>query len=73
MNKRTLLFIVSLVSLAVSAAVLILLIPSLFRPGEQVDIWLVGGLAVLVVDFAVGTRRWRPTTPTGSQKGPRRS
>jgi hypothetical protein len=63
MNRRTLLFIVSLVGMAISAAVLILLIPSLFRPGEQVDIWLVGGLAVLVVALAAGARRWRPPTP----------
>lgn len=68
MNKRTLPFIVSLVSLTISAAVLILLIPSLFRPGEQVDIWLVGGLAVLVVAFAAGTRRWRPPTPVSNDR-----
>lgn len=70
MNKRTLLFIVSLVGMAVSAAVLILLIPSLFGPGEQVDIWLVGGLAVLVVAFAAGTRRWRwrPPTPVTKER-----
>jgi len=51
MNRRTLQFVVSL---AVSAAVLILLIPSLFRPGKQVDIWLVGGPAILVVASAAG-------------------
>jgi uncharacterized membrane protein YbhN (UPF0104 family) len=63
-----LLFIVSLVSMAVSAAVLILLIPSLFRPGEQVDIWLVGGLVVLVVALAAGARRWRPPTPGSNDR-----
>jgi len=68
MNGRTLLFMVSLVATALSAAVLILLIPSLFRTGEQVNIWLVGGLAVLVVAFAAGTRRWRPPTPVSNDR-----
>ena len=68
MNRRTLLFIVSLVSMAVSAAVLILLIPSLFRPGEQVDTWLVGGLTVLVLAFAAGIRRWHPPTPVANDR-----
>jgi len=63
MNRRELLFVVSLVSMAVSSAVLILLIPLLFRPGGQVDVWLVGSLAVLVVALAAGARRWRPLTP----------
>ena len=66
MNKRTLLFIVSLVSMDVSAAVLVLLIPSLFRPGKQVDIWLVGGLAILVVASAAGARCWRSSTPVSN-------
>jgi hypothetical protein len=68
MNKRTLLFIVSLVSMAVSAAVLVLLIPSLFRPGEQIDIWLIAGLVVLVVALASGARRWRPPTPVSNDR-----
>lgn len=68
MNRRTLPFIVSLVSMAVLAAVLILLIPSLFRPGEQVNIWLVGSLAVLVAAFAAGTRHWRPPTPVSNDR-----
>jgi len=68
MKRQALLFLVSLISLAVSAAALILLIPSQFRPGEQVDIWLVGSLAVLVVAFAAGTRRWRPPTPVSNDR-----
>ncbi|MGV8968511.1 MAG: hypothetical protein ACOH2F_19780 [Cellulomonas sp.] len=60
--------VVSLVGLAVPASVLILLNPSLFRPGEQVDIWLVGGFLVLVVAFAAGTRRWRPMTPVSDDR-----
>ncbi|WP_407342235.1 VOC family protein [Pengzhenrongella phosphoraccumulans] len=68
MDRRSLLCVVSLVSLAVSAAVLILLIPSFFRPGEQVDLWLVGVLAVLVLAFAAGTRRWHPTTPASNDR-----
>ena len=68
MNRQTSLFVISLVGMAASAAVLILLIPSLFRSGEQVDIWLVGGLGVLAVAFAAGTRRWRPPTPASNDK-----
>ncbi|MBA8826265.1 hypothetical protein FHX42_003641 [Saccharopolyspora lacisalsi] len=62
MRKKTWLFVISLVGMAASAAVLILFIPSLFRSGEQGDVWAVGVLACLTVAFAVGARYWRPST-----------
>lgn len=61
MKNETLLFVVSLIGLAVSAAVLILLVPSLFRSGEPASVWAFGVSASLTVVFAVGTRHWQPT------------
>ncbi len=58
---RTWLFVVSLVGMAVSAAVLILFIPSLFQSDEHGNAWTVGVLACLAVVFAVGTLYWRPS------------
>ncbi|KIH99629.1 hypothetical protein LP52_06960 [Streptomonospora alba] len=55
-------FVISLVGMAMSAAVLILFIPPLFRSGEQGSVWAVGVLTCLTVAFAVGTRYWRPST-----------
>ncbi|SDP67202.1 hypothetical protein SAMN04487905_1075 [Actinopolyspora xinjiangensis] len=66
--KQTWLFVVSLAGMAVSAAVLMLYIPSLFRSGEQDGFWTLGVLACLTVTFAVGTRYWRPST-SGSDGG----
>ncbi|GAA0988979.1 hypothetical protein ENKNEFLB_02871 [Nocardioides aquaticus] len=66
--KSTKLFVVSLLGLAVSAAVLILLIPSLFGSGEHADTWLVVGLALVAAAFAVGTRYWRPPTRTSESR-----
>ncbi|NHD15701.1 MULTISPECIES: hypothetical protein [Actinopolyspora] len=60
--KRTWLFVVSLAGTAVSASVVLLRIPPLFESGEQGSFWLLGGFACLTVGFAVGMRRWRPTT-----------
>ncbi|MFD1717538.1 hypothetical protein [Georgenia deserti] len=59
MNK-TWLCVLSLIGTAISGAALILLIPSLFRPGEHDNVWSVLALACLTAVFAVGTRRWRP-------------
>lgn len=64
MSRTRWLFVVSLVGMAVSAAVLIWLLPSLFRSGEHHTAWLYGLLAVLVAVFGAGVRRWRPATPT---------
>ncbi|GHC80269.1 hypothetical protein GCM10007079_19100 [Nocardiopsis terrae] len=54
--------VMSLVGMAVSASVLILLVLSLFRPGGQGNVWAVGALACLTVVCAVGVRYWRPWT-----------
>lgn len=48
-----------LAGLSLSAAVLILLVPTLFRPDGQVHPLVLVGLAALGVVFAVGARHWR--------------
>ncbi|PRW62948.1 hypothetical protein [Actinopolyspora mortivallis] len=60
--RGTRLFVVSLAGMSVSAAVLMLLIPSLFHADEQPSFWGLGVLACLTVAFAVGARYWRPST-----------
>jgi hypothetical protein len=59
MMERIWLFVISLIGMAVSAAVLILRIPSLFREGEQTNVWAVVVPACLALSFAVGTLYWR--------------
>ncbi|WP_033401592.1 hypothetical protein [Actinopolyspora mortivallis] len=66
--KETWLFVTSLTGMAVSAAVLILRIPSLFQAGERASFWGPGVLACLTVVFAVGALYWRPS-PSGSDGG----
>lgn len=66
MLEKTWMFMVSLAGMTISAAVLILLIPSLFRSGGQSSVWAVGILACLAVAFAVGTRYWRPSASDGT-------
>lgn len=67
-KDETLLFVSSLVGLAVSAAVVILLVPTLFRSAEPGRVWAAAISGCLAVAFAVGTRRWRPSGqhPDGS-------
>ena len=62
MTRQTSLFVVSLLVLAVSAAVVILLIPSLLSSGEQVSAWAVGVPAFLAAVSAAGMWHWRPPT-----------
>ncbi|WP_432492342.1 hypothetical protein [Kineococcus auxinigenes] len=57
--NRTVLSVVSVIGAAVSAAALVLLVPSLFRAGEQGHPWAVGVSACLTVLFAAGARHWR--------------
>ncbi|MBB5999023.1 hypothetical protein [Streptomonospora salina] len=64
MMKKTWMFVVSLLGMSVSAAVLISLIPPLFHSGEQGSVWAVGMLACLTVVCAAGARFLRPSTPT---------
>lgn len=64
MKKKTWMFVISLLGLAVSAAVLMLLIPPLFNSGEQGSPVAVGVLGCLAVAFAAGMLYLRPSTPT---------
>lgn len=68
MNNKKMLVMVSLLGLAVSGALLIWLIPTLFRPDEQRGAWVYGVLAGLAAIFAVGTRYWRPSTSISDRK-----
>lgn len=67
MSKGTL-FVISLVGMAVSAAVLVWLIPTLFHSGEQRGAWVYGVLAGITAIFAVGVRYWRPSTSISDRK-----
>lgn len=64
--NRTTMFVASVIGLAVSAAVLILLLPSLFDSGDGPNTWLISSLAILAVIFAVGTGRLRPSAQPGA-------
>ncbi|WP_092927770.1 hypothetical protein [Actinopolyspora alba] len=66
--KENWLFVVSLAGMTVSAAALMLLIPSLFDSGEQGNFRGIGVLACLAVVFAVGMLYWRPS-PSSSDNG----
>lgn len=59
--RQTWLFVASLTGMSVSAAVLILLVPSLFRADAQVATWVVGVLAGLVMAFGFAALYWRPS------------
>ena len=61
-------FLSSLIGYAVSAAVLISLLPSLFRSGEQGSVWAIGVFACLSVAFALGMLYWRPS-PSAPESG----
>lgn len=61
--KTPWLFVISLVGLADSAAVLVLVIPSFFRAGEGGHVATAGVSATLAIAFAAGTLHWRPTPP----------
>ncbi|WP_380159733.1 hypothetical protein [Kineococcus sp. R86509] len=52
-------WLLGIVGVALAGASLILLIPSLFRPGTHAPVWLLAGLAVLVAVFAAGAWHWR--------------
>ena len=65
MTRGTLLFVVCMLGFAVSSSVVILLVPSLFEPAEQVGSWTLGVAAALATAFAAGGLHWRPSTSTG--------
>ncbi|WP_026116018.1 hypothetical protein [Nocardiopsis kunsanensis] len=66
--KKTWMFVISLAGMSISAAGLMLLVPSLFGSGEQISIWPLAALACLVAVFAAGTMYWRPSTPTSGSR-----
>lgn len=60
---RATLFVISLVGLALSASVLVLLLPPLIESGGAGRAWVAGGAAVLATARAIGTRWWGPPRP----------
>ncbi|WP_299035229.1 hypothetical protein [uncultured Pseudokineococcus sp.] len=49
--------------LALSAGVLVLLLPAVFQSGAQIHPLALVGLVVLSAAFAAGARYWRPRAP----------
>lgn len=64
-TRETLLFVVCVLGLAVSSSLVILLVPSLFQPGEQVSAWTLGVPGCLAVVFAAGGLHWRASAFPG--------
>ncbi|MFD7368043.1 hypothetical protein ACFV4I_17435 [Nocardiopsis alba] len=54
-------FVMSLLGTALTAALLISLVPSFFGPGDQGNVWAAGDLAGLTLSLAVTTLRLRPS------------
>ncbi len=63
MSKNSLL-VTCIIGMAISGAVLIFLISSLFKSDGQGNIWIMVALGVLGLAFAAGARYWRPSSPT---------
>ena len=61
---RNSLLVTCIAGMALTGAVLILLVPSLFNSGGQSNIWLTVGLGFLFLVFAAGSLRWKPPAPT---------
>ncbi len=56
-------FVISLMATAVSAAALILLVPSLFESPGPVRLAICGALAVMVIAFGLTAHHWRRALP----------
>jgi len=56
-------FVVCLVGLALSAAALIVLMPSLFDDNATTPQWIIWSLSGLVLAFAIATRLLKPAPP----------
>ncbi len=67
MSKNSLL-VTCIIGMAISGAVLIFLIPSLFNSDGQSNIWIPVALGILFVVFAAGARYWKASSPTTSDK-----
>lgn len=63
MDAQTRKLVISVVGFAVSAALLILLIPSLFESPGGVRLGIMGALTVMAVTFGFTARHWRRTLP----------
>ena len=51
--------VVCIAGLAVCSGALVVLVPMLFRPQGQVEVWVLVVLAVLAAIFAIKGRSWR--------------
>lgn len=63
MDAPTTRVVISVVGLAVSAALMTLLIPSLFEAPGGVRLGIVGALAVMTIAFGCAARHCRRTLP----------
>lgn len=68
MDAPTKKFVISLVGCAVSGALLILLIPTLFESPGEVRLGIVGALAVMALAFGFTAHRWRRTLRRSSSR-----
>ena len=68
MDAATTRFVIALGGAAVSAAVLILLVPSLLGSPGDVRLGVAGVLAILTAGFGLAARRWRRDLPGSSAR-----
>ena len=61
MMKRNSKAVTCIIGMAISGSVLVLLIPALFRPESQSNIWIPVVLGCLFLVFAAGARHWKPS------------
>lgn len=59
---------VCIAGFALSASILILLVPTFFDSAAQVHPLVIVGLIVLCAAFALGARYWRPSAPGTEQR-----
>lgn len=64
----TVLAAVCIAGFALSASILILLVPTFFDSAAQVHPLVIVGLVALCAAFAVGARYWRPPAPEPEQR-----
>ncbi len=64
--SRNSLLVTCIIGMAVSGAVLIFLIPSLFNSDGQSNIWIPVALGFLFLVFAAGAQYWKRSSPTTS-------
>ncbi len=65
--KKSSLLAMCIVGMAISGAVLMLLIPPVFSGNGHSSFWVMGALGLLFLFFAAGARYWKPSVhSTGS-------